>query len=85
MTGFDSQYVPAGLPWAPVEHEVEKGLGSKKSGFSVVEIRQRCRDYALSLSGSSEKSLSVWRVWGVGKPLSHDELRIPGNHRKRIR
>ena len=47
MGGFDSQYVPGwdchGLP---VEHEVEKSLGSKKGGLSLVEIRKRCRDYA---------------------------------------
>ena len=47
MMGFDSYYVPGwdchGLP---VEHEVEKSLGSKKGELSVVEIRRRCRDYA---------------------------------------
>ena len=49
MAGLDSQYVPGwdchGLP---VEHEVEKGLGSKKAELSIVEIRKRCRDYAAS-------------------------------------
>jgi isoleucyl-tRNA synthetase len=53
----DSQYVPWDCQ-APVEHEVEKSLGSRR-WISVVEIRQRCR-YAAQLSGFSEKSLSVW-------------------------
>src|SRR4030042_1624175 len=47
MAGFDSHYVPGwdchGLP---VEHEVEKSLGSKKGKLSIVEIRKRCREYA---------------------------------------
>jgi isoleucyl-tRNA synthetase len=52
MAGFDSHYVPGwdchGLP---VEHEVEKSLGSKKGELSVVEIRRKCRDYAAKFVG----------------------------------
>jgi isoleucyl-tRNA synthetase len=47
MLGFDSPYVPGwdchGLP---IEHKVDKELGSKKKDMSVADIRRACRDYA---------------------------------------
>lgn len=47
MLGFDSPYVPGwdchGLP---IEHQVDKKLGSKKRKMSLPEIRQACREYA---------------------------------------
>ena len=47
MLGFDSPYVPGwdchGLP---IEHQVDKKLGSKKREMSLPEIRRACRDYA---------------------------------------
>ncbi len=67
MTGFDSHYVPGwdchGLP---VEHEVEKSLGSKKGKLSIVEIRRRCRDYAAKFVGIQReefKRLGVFGEW----------------------
>ncbi len=67
MTGFDSHYVPGwdchGLP---VEHEVEKSLGAKKAGLSVVEIRRRCREYAAKFVGIQKeefKRLGVFGEW----------------------
>jgi isoleucyl-tRNA synthetase len=67
MAGFDSYYVPGwdchGLP---VEHEVEKSLGSKKGELSVVEIRRRCRDYAAKFVGIQReefKRLGVFGEW----------------------
>ena len=67
MTGFDSQYVPGwdchGLP---VEHEVEKSLGGKKEGLSIVEIRKRCRDYAaqfVDIQREEFKRLGVFGDW----------------------
>jgi len=67
MAGLDSQYVPGwdchGLP---VEHEVEKGLGSKKAELSIVEIRKRCRDYAASfvdIQREEFKRLGVFGEW----------------------
>jgi len=67
MAGFDSHYVPGwdchGLP---VEHEVEKSLGSKKEKLSVVEIRRRCRDYAAKFVGIQReefKRLGVFGEW----------------------
>ncbi len=67
MTGFNSPYVPGwdchGLP---VEHEVEKSLGSKKGELSVVEIRRRCRDYAAKYVGIQReefKRLGVFGEW----------------------
>ncbi len=47
MMGFDAPYVPGwdchGLP---IEHQVDKKLGSKKREMSVAEIRRACREYA---------------------------------------
>src|SRR5512137_2240600 len=67
MANFDSHYVPGwdchGLP---VEHEVEKSLGSKKGDLSVVEIRKRCRDYAAKFVGIQReefKRLGVFGEW----------------------
>jgi isoleucyl-tRNA synthetase len=67
MGGFDSHYVPGwdchGLP---VEHEVEKSLGSKKRELSVVEIRKRCREYAarfVDIQRGEFKRLGVFGQW----------------------
>jgi len=47
MAGFNAPYVPGwdchGLP---IEHNVDKQLGSKKKEMTPVEIRQACRAYA---------------------------------------
>jgi len=47
MAGYDAPYVPGwdchGLP---IEHNVDKKLGSKKKKMNKVEIRNKCRDYA---------------------------------------
>jgi isoleucyl-tRNA synthetase len=67
MAGFDSRYVPGwdchGLP---VEHEVEKSLGSKKGDLPIVEVRKRCRDYATQFVGIQReefKRLGVFGEW----------------------
>jgi isoleucyl-tRNA synthetase len=67
MAGLDSYYVPGwdchGLP---VEHEVEKGLGSKKEESSIVDIRRRCREYAAKFVGIQReefKRLGVFGEW----------------------
>jgi isoleucyl-tRNA synthetase len=67
MAGFDSRYVPGwdchGLP---VEHEVEKSLGSKKGELSIAEIRKLCRDYAAKFVGIQReefKRLGVFGEW----------------------
>jgi len=47
MAGFDSPYVPGwdchGLP---IEHAVDKKLGSKKREMSPADIRRACREFA---------------------------------------
>jgi isoleucyl-tRNA synthetase len=67
MAGFTSPYVPGwdchGLP---VEHEVEKSLGSKKKDLSIVEIRKRCREYAtkfIDIQREEFKRLGVLGEW----------------------
>ena len=48
MSGFDCPYVPGwdchGLP---IEHQVDKELKKKGGRLSQLEVRQRCREYAL--------------------------------------
>jgi len=47
MLGFDSPYIPGwdchGLP---IEHAVNKELGSKRASMSAAEIRRACRQFA---------------------------------------
>jgi isoleucyl-tRNA synthetase len=47
MLGYDSPYVPGwdchGLP---IEHQVDKQLGTKKLEMSIPSIRRACREYA---------------------------------------
>src|SRR6266496_5518824 len=47
MAGFDAPYIPGwdchGLP---IEHAVDKQLGSKKKEMSEADFRRACRDFA---------------------------------------
>jgi len=67
MTGFDGVYVPGwdchGLP---IEHQVDKELGGRKSGMSQVEKRRACRVYAENFVGIQReqfKRLGVFGEW----------------------
>ncbi|UCD72258.1 MAG: isoleucine--tRNA ligase [Syntrophobacterales bacterium] len=67
MAGYDSEYVPGwdchGLP---VEHEVDKGLGQKKSKLTTLEIRRLCREYAdkfVNIQRKEFKRLGVFGEW----------------------
>lgn len=67
MSGFDAAYVPGwdchGLP---IEHNVDKELGSKKKSLSQVEIRRKCRSYAEKFIGIQRdefKRLGVMGQW----------------------
>jgi len=67
MTGFDGVYVPGwdchGLP---IEHQVDKELGGKKTAMSQVEKRRACRVYAEKFVGIQReqfKRLGVFGEW----------------------
>ena len=67
MAGYDAVYVPGwdchGLP---VEHNVEKELGSKKLEMSRAEIRGLCRAYAekyIDIQREEFKRLGVMGEW----------------------
>ncbi len=67
MAGFDAPYVPGwdchGLP---IEHKVDKELGSRKAEMSQVEIRQYCRKYAerfIHIQRQEFKRLGVLGEW----------------------
>ncbi len=67
MNGFYAPYVPGwdchGLP---IEHEVDKKLGSKKKEISIIEKRRLCKDYALKfldIQREEFKRLGVFGDW----------------------
>ncbi|MEZ0328138.1 MAG: isoleucine--tRNA ligase [Dissulfuribacterales bacterium] len=67
LQGFDAPYVPGwdchGLP---IEHNVEKDLGSKKKDMSKLEIRKACRRYAekfVDIQREEFKRLGVFGDW----------------------
>ena len=67
MEGFDAYYVPGwdchGLP---IEHNVDKKLGSKKRKMTQLEIRQKCREYArrfIDIQKEEFKRLGVLGQW----------------------
>ena len=67
MEGFDAPYIPGwdchGLP---IEHQVDKKLGSKKRNMSKSQIRKVCREYAdkfVSLQRDEFKRLGIFGAW----------------------
>ncbi len=67
MAGFDSIYVPGwdchGLP---IEHNVDKEIGSKKKSMSQLDIRKLCRSYAekyIDIQRNEFKRLGVMGEW----------------------
>lgn len=67
MAGYNAVYVPGwdchGLP---IEHNVEKELGSRKKDMSQSEIRQHCRRYAekfIDIQRGEFKRLGVMGDW----------------------
>ncbi len=67
MIGYDSHYVPGwdchGLP---IENEVDKELGGKREAMSILEVRQRCREFAekfLNVQREEFKRLGVLGLW----------------------
>jgi isoleucyl-tRNA synthetase len=67
MKGFYAPFVPGwdchGLP---IEHQVDKQLGSKKESTSILEKRQLCREYAakfLDIQRDEFKRLGVFGDW----------------------
>ncbi len=67
MSGFNAVYVPGwdchGLP---IEHQVDRELGERKSSLSQVEIRRHCRRYAeswIEIQRNEFKRLGVLGEW----------------------
>ncbi len=67
MKGYYAPYIPGwdchGLP---IEHQVDKKLGSKKESTPVLEKRQRCREYAarfVDIQRDEFKRLGVCGDW----------------------
>ena len=67
MAGFDAPYVPGwdchGLP---IEHNVDKELGSKKKEMTQAQVRRKCRTYAekfIDIQREEFKRLGVMGEW----------------------
>jgi isoleucyl-tRNA synthetase len=67
MAGFDAPYVPGwdchGLP---IEHNVDKELGSKKKEMTQAQVRRKCRTYAekfIDIQRGEFKRLGVMGEW----------------------
>jgi len=67
MMGYDAPYVPGwdchGLP---IEHQVDKDLGSKKQGLSPLDVRAACRAYAekfIDIQRGEFRRLGVFGEW----------------------
>jgi isoleucyl-tRNA synthetase len=67
MLGFDAPYLPGwdchGLP---IEHQVDKDLGSKKARMTPLEIRAACRAYAekfIAVQREEFRRLGVFGEW----------------------
>jgi isoleucyl-tRNA synthetase len=67
MTGYDAVYVPGwdchGLP---IEHNVDKEIGSKKKELSLADVRRLCRAYAkrfIDIQRNEFKRLGVMGDW----------------------
>ena len=65
MSGYDVPYVPGwdchGLP---IEHNVDKKLGSKKKDMTPAEIRRKCREYAERFVGIQRDEFKRFGVLG---------------------
>lgn len=65
MKGFYSPFVPGwdchGLP---IEHQVDKKLGSKKASTSILEKRKLCREYAAKFVDIQRKEFERLGVFG---------------------
>ncbi|MEA2059981.1 MAG: isoleucine--tRNA ligase [Thermodesulfobacteriota bacterium] len=65
MSGFDAPYVPGwdchGLP---IEHNVDKKLGSAKKDMTPVEVRQTCRKYAAKFVEIQKEEFKRFGVQG---------------------
>ncbi len=87
LAGFNAPYLPGwdchGLP---IEINVDKELGPRKSRMSVVEIRQACRRYAekfVDLQRGDFERLGIlgeWQPQGFGHHLDHHAVDAPRQH-----
>ncbi len=69
MQGFNAPYIPGwdchGLP---IEKKVDEQLGVKKNDMSIIDIREKCKAYALrfvDLQRSQFKRLGVFGEWNA--------------------
>src|SRR4030042_1079482 len=74
MDGYFCPYVPG---WdchgQPIEYNVEKLLGEKKSKLEVMDIRSRCREYALNFV---DRRSSQFQRLGVGGDFDNPYLNL---------
>ena len=84
MMGFDAPYVPGwdchGLP---IEHKVDRELGTKKLEMSDIEIRAACRAYAEKYVGHPARRVPApGRLRHLGRAVPDDVAALRGRHRR---
>ncbi|MCK8817708.1 isoleucine--tRNA ligase [Natroniella sulfidigena] len=67
LKGFQAPYIPGwdthGLP---IEHKVTKELGEERKELTTIELREKCKDYALKYVERQKeqfKRLGIWGEW----------------------
>jgi isoleucyl-tRNA synthetase len=82
MRGFDAAYVPG---WdnhgMPIEINVSKLMRQEKKGYTVLELRRRCREYAAQFIDLQRKEFIRLGVWG---DWSHPYLTMSSEFESRI-
>jgi isoleucyl-tRNA synthetase len=77
MEGFDAPYIPGwdchGLP---IEHQVEKKLGSKRREITQKEFRNLCREYAKEQIELQKKIFYAWEYLETGKTDMHHWIKV---------
>src|SRR5262245_16707162 len=79
MMGHDAPYVPGwdchGLP---IEYRVDKELGASKAAMGPLEIRRRCREYALHFIGVQKAEFRrIGVLWNRTLDASEEASKAP--------
>jgi hypothetical protein len=86
MAGFDSPYVPGwdchGLP---IEHAIDKELGSKKREMSRRDFRRACREFAERYVDIQREDFIASASSATGSTRTDDVVPVRGGHRRRPR
>lgn len=70
MTGHYTRYIPGwdthGLP---IEHAVIKNTGLNRHEMAPLDLRNKCKEYALECVETKTRLHSLWCIRRMGTPL----------------